>query len=268
MFRYFFQIAYKGSHYRGWQRQPNVRSIQQTIENRLAEALRKESMTIIGCGRTDAGVHASNYFFHTDLDEKLSIDLKFILNKRLPKDIAVLSIRLVDQSRHARFGATQRTYNYFLHTQKDPFLAELSSYCSFENALDFSKMTAAIELIKSQEDFFAFCKSPDKHNTTICHIFDIRFYVDQSGQKLRFEITANRFLRGMIRILVKKILEIGESYTSLEEIKDCFEKHQRPAKIKSAPAEGLYLSKIEYPFLEESIPSIFPIFDINWIEIK
>lgn len=267
MIRYFFHIAYQGTHYRGWQRQPNVRSVQETIEQRLAEVLKKESMTIIGCGRTDAGVHASQYLFHTDLENELNFDLKFILNKRLPKDIAILEIIAVDRKHHARFGAKKRSYDYFLHLQKDPFLNNLSTDYYCPKALDYSKMKEAILLIKQQNDFVAFCKSPDKHNTTICTIYAVDMYRDESNKKIRFRITANRFLRGMIRILVQKILEIGEGKATLAEIKTCFEEGKRPAKLKSAAGDGLYLSKIEYPFLELSCSSIFPIFDINWIKI-
>jgi tRNA pseudouridine38-40 synthase len=265
--RYFFHIAYRGTSYRGWQRQPNVRSVQEILEKYLARTLKKEGISIIGCGRTDAGVHASQFIFHFDL-ESLPERLLYKLNKQLPHDIVIIEIKAVDKKRHARFGATQRTYDYFWHHTKDPFLVGLSSHCDYSTPLDLTKMKAAIQYMAKQSDFQAFCKSPDKHNTTICRIDSIRFFQDESGQHFRIQIKANRFLRGMIRILVHKVLEIGEGYRTLEQLTTAFETNKAHEKLKSAPADGLYLSGIEYPNLQLNHQTIFPIFSLNWKEIK
>lgn len=267
MTRYFFHIAYRGTSYRGWQRQPNVRSIQEVLEKYLARTLKRDYLSIIGCGRTDAGVHASQFVFHLDI-ETVPTRFKYKLNKQLPHDIVILEILAVDKKLHARFGAQQRTYDYFWHHKKDPFLVGLSSYCPYPTPLDITKMKQAINYIAQQQDFRAFCKSPDKHNTTICRVDSIRFYEDETGEHFRIQIKANRFLRGMIRILVHKILEIGEGYREIDALKMAFETNQATEKLKSAPADGLYLSGIEYPNLQLNPKTIFPIFDLNWKEIN
>ena len=195
-------------------------------------------------------------------------NLLFILNKSLPKDTIVWDIIPLEQKIHARFDARRRTYDYFVHVQKDPFLVGLSSLYAQAQQLDTQKMLEAIDYIKTQQDFRTFCKSPDKHNTTICHIETIRLYQDKSGVHLRIEIIANRFLKGMIRILAQKVLQIGEGYFSIEELKNCFETNTPTTPLRSAPADGLYLSKIEYPDLILDTKSIFPIFDHNWILIS
>lgn len=266
MKRYFFHIAYRGTSYRGWQRQPNVRSVQEILEKYLARTLKLPMISIIGCGRTDAGVHASQYIFHTDL-VSIPDRLAFMLNKQLPDDIVIFDIFNLDCDLHARFGAIKRTYDYFWHQPKDPFLVGLSSHCPYPEPLDIGRMQAALTIMAQQSDFAAFCKSPDKHNTTICHIKNISLYQDETGQRFRLQITANRFLRGMIRILVQKVLEIGEGYSSLEDLQHSFDTNTRVAKLKSAPADGLYLSAIEYPKLQLPSQTIFPIFDLQWNKI-
>ncbi len=265
MTRYFFHIAYQGTHFRGWQWQSNVSSVQELIELRLAQAIKLEKITIIGCGRTDAGVHANQYFFHADI-KTIPDDLKHRLNKLLPKSIVIYEIIPIKEKIHARFDATLRQYDFFAHTSKDPFLFGLSSLFETKK-LNLEKMKKAVEIIGMQENFRAFCKSPDKHNTTICRIYSVKLFIDKSGKKIRFQITANRFLKGMIRILMQKILEIGSGTFTLEAFDNCFASNTAAKKTKSALPDGLYLSKVEYSSLKREPMPVSPLFEIEWLEI-
>ncbi|BDS12461.1 tRNA pseudouridine(38-40) synthase TruA [Aureispira anguillae] len=249
MTRYFFHIAYNGTHYRGWQRQPNVRSVQEVLETKLAQALKLPAITIIGCGRTDAGVHASQFFFHTDLAVPLRENFVFVMNKILPPSIAIFEIITIDSNLHARFSAVERVYDYFIHNQKDPFTNDISSlYVDYE--LDLNKMKKAVALLPKYKDYKAFCKQPDLHNTTLCDVRSAKLFCTKDHKKIRFQITANRFLRGQIRILVQKLLEIGTDKYSIDEFEQNLATQQRPQLIRPAHPQGLFLSKIVYPGLD------------------
>jgi len=266
MGRYFFHIAYQGTCYRGWQRQPNVRSVQAVIEDCLANVLHRPQMTIVGCGRTDAEVHASQFYFHTDLGDMDTNHLQFVLNKQLPKDISILDILRTADKSHARFDAKSRRYDYFISTLKHPLLHSLCSYYDCTE-IDIKKMQQAAALIGQYEDFAAFCKQPKKHNTTICHIASSRLLIDKSKQLIRYQIVANRFLRGMIRILVQKILEVGQGTYSLAELQKAFETNQRLPSLKPAYPQGLYLSAVEYDFIPSTDNYILPFEDRHWEEV-
>ncbi|WP_052591958.1 tRNA pseudouridine(38-40) synthase TruA [Aureispira sp. CCB-QB1] len=267
MTRYFFHIAYNGIHYRGWQRQPNVHSIQEVIENKLAKALRLPSITIIGCGRTDAGVHASQFFFHTDLKHPIRDDLKFVLNKILPPTIAVFDIIPTTPNLHARFSAKERTYDYFIHTHKDPFIDQTSSlYVDYQ--LNLVAMKQAVDLLTKYKDYAAFCKQPDLHNTTICDVRSATLFQNEERTKLRFRIVANRFLRGQIRIIVQKLLEIGVGKFSLDAFEACLKHKKRPQLIRPALPQGLFLSKIYYPDLDLPNKATYTLPNSSWQEIK
>lgn len=244
--RYFFHIAYKGTNYRGWQRQPNAISVQETIENEVNRLL-KTNTFIVGCGRTDAGVHASQFLFHLDVKNDWQGDLKFKLNKALPDDIAVYDIIRVDDKAHAQFHATERTYDYHIHTRKTPFLSEISSL--YEEKIDPEKMKIAAAILTQYQDFRAFCKTPDKHNNTICHIKSTELFVDESGEKIHFQITSNRFLRGMIRIIVDRLVEVGKGNWSIDKFEYHLNSKERPQFTNFAPPQGLFLSKVVYPFI-------------------
>lgn len=187
--RYFFHIGYNGIRYRGWQRQAKAVNIQEVIETTLGQIL-KTDVTIIGCGRTDAMVHASQFFFHADIEREWDYDLIFRLNKMLPDDIAIFEIIPVDDSRHARFDATQRTYDYFIHTYKDPFLNDLSSLY-LERNLNLDRMKQAVSLLVKYNDYAALCKSPLGYRTTICNVTTAALYADPSGigYDFRFQLT-------------------------------------------------------------------------------
>jgi tRNA pseudouridine38-40 synthase len=246
--KHFFHIGYHGYNYRGWQRQAGICSVQEVIETAIGKIL-KRPVTIYGCGRTDAQVSASQYFFH--IEEKLDpdYDLMFRLNKILPHDIAIFDILPMDESRHARYDAEQRTYDYFIHSYKDPFLNTMSA-CYDMKGLDTDKMKKAVELLTKYNDYYPFCRSPEKNTSTICNVSAAKFFVDPSGDRFRFQITANRFLKGMIRILVGKILEIGRGEFSIEEFENCFINRKTPQLIIPAYPQGLYLSKVTYPYLD------------------
>lgn len=244
-YRYLFHIAYKGSNYRGWQKQINAVSIQETIENVLSKFL-KERIHCIGCGRTDAGVHASQYYFHIDASNEIDKDLLYAFNKILPHDITVIEFDLVHQKFHAQHSAIQRTYNYFIHTESCPYVNELSSRYEFD--LDGNKMQAAAKLLVGEIDFRAFCKTPDRHNHTICKVSKAQIYKTEDNKFFRFDISANRFLKGMIRIIVSQLLKVGQGKLSVEEFHHQLQNKITPNPLQFAFPQGLYLSEIKYAF--------------------
>jgi tRNA pseudouridine38-40 synthase len=246
--KYFFHIAYHGYHYRGWQRQPGIITVQEVLENAF-ERILKEKVTVFGCGRTDAMVSASQYFFHIETLKEWDYDLVFRLNKVLPRDIAVFDIIPAAEDQHARYNAVSRTYDYFLHTYKDPFLGDFSSMYLVER-LDFEKMKEAIALLMKYEDYHAFCKSPEKHNHTKCIVTHAQLFHTEKGDRLRFRITANRFLKCMIRMLMGKFLEIGRGESTVEAFEHSLRTQEASALLLPAHPQGLYLSKVSYPFLD------------------
>jgi tRNA pseudouridine38-40 synthase len=164
--RYFFHIGYNGSGFNGWQKLPQANSVQMVVETVLSQILKKD-ISVVGCGRTDTHVHAGQFFFHLDLEETWDFDLLFRVNKNLPESIAVFDILKVDDSSHARFDATTRTYDYFVHTYKDPFLSNVSTLW-LEPGFDFLRIKDALKLLPQYSDYKAFCRTPAKHRTTIC----------------------------------------------------------------------------------------------------
>ena len=255
--RYFFHIGYNGFNYQGWQKLPQANSVQAIIETLLSQIL-KTSVTIVGCGRTDSRVHASQYFFHADIEQAWDFDLLFRLNKNLPHDIAIFEIFPMEGLPHARLDAVARTYDYLIHTYKDPFLSNISSLYLGKH-LNLDEMKRAVMLLPEYEDYYAFCKKASILRTTLCHITSANLYVDQGGDNIRFEISANRFLYGMIRIIMQKLLLIGNGKMSVDE----FEHHLRTKETFSvkngAFPQGLYLSQVKYPFLE--VPSRSELFN-------
>jgi len=246
--RYFFHIAYHGQQYGGWQRQPDALSIQELIENALHKVL-KTPTTIYGCGRTDSQVNASQYFFHADIAEPFEYDLVFRLNKALPSAISIYEILPMEGKPHARFDATQRKYDYFLHTYKDPFLNMQSSLYLHPN-LDLLKMNDAVNLLPKYQDYRAFCVHPDKNEHTLCHVSEANLYVNAAGDRIRFNIMSNRFLGKMIRILTGKLIQIGKGRLSVSEFENHLITGEIPKILTPAYPIGLYLSKVTYPYLD------------------
>jgi len=248
MKRYFLHLSYVGTRYRGWQRQPEVPSVQETIEAALSKIFKTE-MTIYGCGRTDAGVHASQYFAQFQTEGKWDFDLVFRLNKVLPDDISIHDLIPCKGTHHARYDATERSYQYFIHTQKTAHLSTISTLHE-SSVLDFAKMHEAVQLISNYSDFIGFCKTPDLHPSTLCEIKKVEFSQNKNGTQFCFEITANRFLRGMIRNLMARIILVGSGEITLENFKSVLEKSVTEELPILAPPQGLHLSKIIYPYLD------------------
>jgi tRNA pseudouridine38-40 synthase len=266
--RYFIHLGFSGTHYRGWQRLPGIASIQEVIENTLSEVL-KQPVEIIGCGRTDAQVHAAQYFIHLDLDQAWDFDLKFRLNQRLPPDIAVFSILPMKGLPHARFDAISRSYDYFIHGYKDPFLNPVSSFYPLKG-LDLDSMKQAVAVLPLYNDYFAFCKMPLKNAHTICNVTTARLFTSDRADRLRFHISSNRFLGGMIRIIVRKLLDIGQGKFTVAEFESCLRNKVTPRDIKPARPQGLFLSKVTYPYLDLPQRTPFAPFmgpDSQWIEL-
>jgi tRNA pseudouridine38-40 synthase len=253
--RYFVHIGYNGLPYSGWQIQPGVLNVQGTIEKALSEIF-KHPITIIGCGRTDAHVHASQFFFHMDLDRSWDFDLLFRLNKLLPSGIAVFDILPMEGLPHARFDAVLRCYDYFIHTYKNPFLSGFSSFYLLDQ-LKLDNMKAAVDLLPKYKDYRPFCTSPDKYEHTICNVMSAVLMADGNGEKLRFRITANRFLGKMIRIIMGQLLKIGKGELSVDEFESYLIEKKTPALIHPAHPEGLYLSKVTYPYLDLKPRTVF-----------
>lgn len=248
MQRYFVQIAYRGTAYHGWQSQPNAPSVQETIERCFSKVFGNSTIPIMGCGRTDAGVHAKSYFFHVDLPQDWEEEqLCFKLNRMLPPDISTIRSYKVSSDLHARFHATKRTYRYFIHQQKDPFQQDQSWY--FQQDLDVNAMNLAATRLLGTKDFGSFSKLHTVVKTNICTIFHAEWI--QTEDQWYFEITANRFLRNMVRAIVGTLIEVGIGNLTVEDIDTIIEARDRSEAAVSVPAHGLFLWEITYPFLTE-----------------
>jgi tRNA pseudouridine38-40 synthase len=247
--RYFIHLGFDGNTYSGWQRQKATsNTVQEVLEQTLSSFFKKR-VSVYGCGRTDAGVHASQFVLQVDLDEAPSFDLKFRMNKNLPNSISIFEVIKVDENQHCRHDAVARTYDYFIHLSKNPIL----SYCSslYEDLeLDFNLMKDAAALILETKDFRPLCKKPDLYDNTLCEISNCELFVNEEQGRLRFTITSNRFLRGMIRICVFCLLEVGKGTMSLDELRQILNQEKELKEKTPAYPNGLFLSKIKYPFLE------------------
>ncbi|MBE6203046.1 MAG: tRNA pseudouridine(38-40) synthase TruA [Rikenellaceae bacterium] len=241
--RYFIELQYDGAAYFGWQRQPDVDTVQGTIEDRLSMLLR-EPTEIVGAGRTDTGVNASFYTAH--FDSETSIDcaqLAYKLNKVLPQDIAIRRIYEVEATKHARFDARQREYTYFLTTQKAPF--RRFSAWHFAVELDVARMNDAARRLLEYDDFTSFAKLNSNNKTNICHINHAEWCVEADGT-LRFTIRADRFLRNMVRAIVGTLVDVGRGRYTVEEFDDIIRSRDLSRSSAGAPACGLFLSDVKY----------------------
>lgn len=246
--RYFIHLAYDGTDYVGWQIQPNGPSIQEELQKNLTKLNSNQVIEVVGCGRTDAGVHASSYYAHFESAQIESIDqFVYKLNCMLDDSITVLEILQVDNDLHARFDAKSRTYHYFIHTSKDPFLKRFST--EFKKSLDIEKMNMAGDALLKYDDFASFSKTGSDNKTTICKVTEAH-WEQVSAYQLKFTITADRFLRNMVRAVVGTLIEVGLGKMSLEEFQEVIEKADRGEAGTSMPPEGLFLAKIKYGNLE------------------
>ena len=244
--RYFLQLSYKGTNYHGWQVQPNAISVQEVMEKALSTLLREE-ISVVGAGRTDTGVHASFFVLHFNAEnETLAAEtLVYKLNRFLPPDVAVQKIWKVKPEAHARFDAVSRTYHYYISTEKNPFTTETSyTHTGF---LDVHKMNEAAKTLFEFDDFTSFSKLHTDVKTNNCKIYQAEW--KKEGTQLVFVINADRFLRNMVRAIVGTLLEVGRGKLSIDDFRKIIEMKDRGAAGASAPAQGLFLTHIEY--LEE-----------------
>ncbi|MCB0523081.1 MAG: hypothetical protein R3A50_06025 [Saprospiraceae bacterium] len=234
--------------FRGWQRQTDAYSVQEKVEAALLKIC-KTPVSANGCGRTDAQVHASQFFFHADLEIRDVQEILPKLNDALGPEIALFDIIPVDDKASARFDAIHRTYDYFIHTHHDPFLHDRSAlYDHLE--IDPHKMAEGVALLPSYDDYYAFCKSPESFNTTICRVSSAVLFANEGADKFRFQITANRFLTGMIRIIMGRLLELANGRMSLDQFEHHLANKKTPKILSPAYPQGLYLSKVVYPYLD------------------
>ena len=241
--RYFVWFSYDGTAYHGWQIQPNGNSVQEELQRALSTLLREE-ISVTGAGRTDAGVHARQMVAHFDFSEAIDLEqLAYKLNRILPCDIAVDRVELVDDDMHARFSATSRTYHYYIHTKKDPFSRPYSTELHYE--LDFDKMNEAGRILMTYDDFGAFCKSHSDVKTTLCRVTKAE-WVQTSVTSWYVEITANRFLRNMVRAVVGTLIDVGRGRLTLDDFRKVIEGKRRTAAGESMPANALFLENIRY----------------------
>jgi len=243
--RYFSELAYKGTNYSGWQRQPNAPSVQQAIEEAMATIL-GQPIEVVGCGRTDAGVHARQYFLHFDIEGDFPNEFLRRLNKLLPDDIAIRRIYEVKPEAHARFDAVRRSYEYHLVFDKSPFEAQTAWHFPFSEKLDFGKMQTAAALLLRYREFQPFCKSNTDVHTMECSMYHSEWDLDQNARRMVYHISANRFLRGMVRLIVGMSLNVGMGKVELEEVKDALDRQVLLKKSWSVPAEGLFLTEVNY----------------------
>ncbi len=250
MQRYFIEFSYDGSCYHGWQIQPNGRTVQAVLQECLSILLRSD-IELVGAGRTDAGVHARRMFAHFDLEVgereccgmMSCSDLSYKLNRMLPCDISVSRIFPVASNLHARFSARKRTYHYYLHTKKDPFRRHYSWETHY--ALDFEKMNEAAAYLVNVDDFASFCKTGADVKTTLCHV-TTACWVYEGGDCWHFEISADRFLRNMVRAVVGTLIEVGRGRMSVSDFQSVVAQKCRTAAGESMPAHALFLVDVEY----------------------
>lgn len=241
--RYFIELAYNGKNYHGWQIQPEAITVQGVLEKALSVILREE-IQVVGAGRTDAGVHAKQLYVHVDLNEIEDVKkLKFKLNSFLPKDISIQQIRIVNEDAHARFHAVEREYEYYISLEKNPFTEDFAHVLYHTPNMEL--MNEAANTLLHYKDFQCFSRSNTDVKTYNCDV--IKAYWKKEGSQLVFTIAADRFLRNMVRAIVGTLLEVGFQKISLQDFEDIIKSKDRKKAGTSAPAKGLYLTKVIYP---------------------
>ena len=243
--RYFIRFSYHGKNYFGYQIQPREISVQEELEKALSTILREEIKTT-GAGRTDTGVHAKKMFAHFDTEQILDENLPHKLNSFLPPDISVKTIFKVKDDFHARFDATFRTYEYYISLDKDPFTQD-SSWQIWKRNLDIDKMNEACKILFEFEDFTSFAKLHTDNKTNNCKIY--KAFWEQNGTELKFTISADRFLRNMVRSIVGTMVEIGNGKLQPEDLRKIIAEKNRNSAGTSAPPQGLFLVDVGYDFV-------------------
>lgn len=244
MARFFIELAYNGAAFHGWQKQPNTITVQQTLEEVLSKVCR-ESVSVTGAGRTDTGVHASYFVAHFDMDV-LPYDENLLLHKvnsLLPQEIAVYSVSGVPEGTHSRFDAVSRTYEYHVVLHKNPFYSGLT-YRPWFNP-DFDLMNLAADRLKNYSDFTSFARLHGGNKTNLCKVE--KAYWENRGDRYVFVVSADRFLRNMVRAIVGTLLEVGRGKISVNDFCEIIEAKDRGGAGTSAPGQGLFLTDIKYP---------------------
>jgi tRNA pseudouridine38-40 synthase len=237
--RYFLELAYKGTRYSGFQKQENANTIQAEVEKAF-QILQRQSVALVGSSRTDAGVHALQNYFHFDYDE-LHPQFLYKMNAILPGEIVLKQIHIMPVDAHARFDALSRRYEYRIYQSKNPFLQHLALYYPFK--MDFELMKEAAEMVKQHHNFFAFCKT----NTQVKN-FNSNIYISEWLRKeemIIYTIEANRFLRGMVRLLTASMLQVGRKKLSIKDFENLLSSHQKCGH--SIPSQGLFLTHVKFP---------------------
>ena len=245
MARYFIHMAYNGAAYCGWQTQPGLPTVQLTLEQTLSTLLR-QPIAVVGCGRTDTGVHASDFYAHFDADAGIDCDnVVFKLNNMLPPDIAIFGIFAVAGNAHARFDATARTYQYHVSDRRLPF--RQGQYTRIWFRPDIDLMNRAAKVLMEYDDFTSFAKLHTQVKTNICHLSQARW--EAVGDEWVFTIRSNRFLRNMVRSVTGTLLDVGRGKLTIDGLRRIVERRDRCAAGVSMPACGLFLTRVEYPYL-------------------
>lgn len=241
--RYFITLSYDGTNYHGWQVQPGADSVQARLNDALSKLL-GGNVECVGAGRTDAGVHASMMVAHFDTERELDCEqFAFRMNRIVPRDIAVQKVEKVGDEMHARFSATSRTYNYYVYTRKNPYRRHYAVQLHFEP--DYAAMNDAASVLLETEDFTSFSKVNNDQKTNICNVTRAE-WVQVEDDLWRFEITANRFLRNMVRAVVGTLLEVGRGKMSKEEFCRVISQKDRCSAGESVPGNALFLVDIKY----------------------
>lgn len=244
--RYFLKLAYNGTNFHGWQIQNNAVSVQEVIQKALSLLLREE-IAVMGCGRTDTGVHASCFYAHFESGQLPFTDDKFLhkLNALVGKDVAVYKVLPVLEDQHARFSATQREYKYYIDRKKNPFNRD--THWHIVTNPDVGAMQEAANYLLTVNDFGAFCKAHSGNATNICHIYNVNWI--ENGSELIFTIRADRFLRNMVRSIVGTLMLVGHGKINFTDFKNIIHSGQRSLAGESVPAKGLFLTDVCYPFI-------------------
>ncbi|MDD2564740.1 MAG: tRNA pseudouridine(38-40) synthase TruA [Salinivirgaceae bacterium] len=247
--RYFIHLAYRGTNYSGWQIQNNAITVQGVLNDRLSKLLRQNIETV-GAGRTDAGVHAIQFFAHFDVNTEIDDcqEITHRLNRMLPADIVVYKVFRVDVQSHARYDALSRTYHYVIEVAKNPFSCNLTTIR--KKVPDIELMNQAANKLLNVSDFKSFCKIGSDNKTTIC---DVSFaqWTQPCENLYVFEIAADRFLRNMVRAIVGTLLEVGEHKITISDFEEIVNEHDRSKAGESVDPNGLYLSQIVYPYFKK-----------------
>ena len=243
--RYFIELAYNGKNYHGWQVQPHAISVQEVINKAISTILRQE-INIVGAGRTDAGVHASQMFAHFDVELPLNDNFTYKLNAILPDDVVIFNTILVHNDAHARFDANSRSYEYKIWLGRNPFLLE-TSWQLHHQQLNIDLMNKAAAILYEYEDFECFSKVKTDVNTFNCTITNAEWIM--KGNELTFHISANRFLRNMVRAIVGTLIDVGLEKITINDFKKIIESKNRSKAGVSVPAKGLFLTAVTYDYI-------------------